>query len=361
MNGHMGLFGTLVVCAVIFVFGMTVGGLRILIVEQLPFSEGVNWAIAIAAFTLFIMLLTSVFRRISGPGKRAGSGMTEKGEPVKKFWKNGVWMMIFSVLFFVTFLIIVEDTGIKSWPFPRIVSSVIVMFFMVLPIAVFIVGISRYTAFNKRVAAKGKTAYEHPAAAEPAAGPKAEAAESGMKCGAEMEAFLKEEFGKKPEVSLPEEMLDDVSYIREMHHEQSGAWQQYDFLMAARGYGWNYMLSTADYMAKADLENIGTVTTAEMANMEETELIGSYKANGGKIPEITELAVERGQLAIGGMSKALNGYPVKIVWFNQTQLFRIFTIPDDDQLMLRYAESVIRRTFGTPDAMKLAKPVPADK
>ena len=29
---------------------------------------------------------------------------------------------------------------------------------------------------------------------------------------------------------------------------------------------------------------------------------------------------------------------------------------DDEELMRRYAETVIRRSFGTPDAMKLAKP-----
>ena len=74
-----------------------------------------------------------------------------------------------------------------------------------------------------------------------------------------------------------------------------------------------------------------------------------------------ELKTERGQLAIGGMSRVLGFCPVKIVWFNQTKIFRIFTIPDNDELMLRYAETVIRRTFGTPDAMKKAKPVPAPR
>ena len=70
-----------------------------------------------------------------------------------------------------------------------------------------------------------------------------------------------------------------------------------------------------------------------------------------------ELNTERGMLAVGGMSRMLHRCPVKIVWFNQTRIIRIFTFPNDDELLLRYAETLIRRTFGTPDAMKPAKPV----
>lgn len=49
---------------------------------------------------------------------------------------------------------------------------------------------------------------------------------------------------------------------------------------------------------------------------------------------------------------------MKIVWFNQTQVLRFFTIVDDETLIKKYIETVIRRTFGTNDAMKLAKPIP---
>ena len=36
---------------------------------------------------------------------------------------------------------------------------------------------------------------------------------------------------------------------------------------------------------------------------------------------------------------------------------RFFTIVDDETLIKKYIETVIRRTFGTNDAMKLAKPI----
>ena len=153
-----------------------------------------------------------------------------------------------------------------------------------------------------------------------------------------------------------EEMLNDVSYIQEMKHIR-GAWQQYDILLAASGYGWTYMVDCAAYMESADLDGISTVTVAEMANMPETELINDYRQCDGTLKEFDKLSVERGQLAIGGISRVLKA-PVKIVWFNQTRVLRVFTLIDDEQLLTRYVETVIRRTFGTKDAMKMAKPVP---
>lgn len=157
-----------------------------------------------------------------------------------------------------------------------------------------------------------------------------------------------------------EEMLNDVSFIKDMKHTMSGAWQQYDVLLAARGYGWDYMVDTAAYMESADLEGISTIATAEMANMPETELIDAYRKTHGSIKDFDRLSIEKGQLAIGGISYALRA-PVKIVWFNQTRVLRFFTPIDDETLLTKYIETVIRRTFGTKDAMKLAKPVPNEK
>ncbi len=151
-----------------------------------------------------------------------------------------------------------------------------------------------------------------------------------------------------------EEMLDDVSYIEDMKHTMNGVWQQYDVLLASRGYGWDYMVDTAAYMESADLDSISTITTSEMADMPETELIGAYRKTQGSIKHFDRLSVEQGQLALGGISRVLKA-PVKIVWFNQTRVLRFFTPIDDDILMTKYVETVIRRTFGTGDAMKLAK------
>ena len=69
------------------------------------------------------------------------------------------------------------------------------------------------------------------------------------------------------------------------------------------------------------------------------------------------LKEERGRLSIYGHSRTLNS-SVQIVWFNQTRVLRIITQINDEMLITKYVETLIRRTFGTKDAMKLAKPVP---
>ena len=61
-------------------------------------------------------------------------------------------------------------------------------------------------------------------------------------------------------------------------------------------------------------------------------------------------------LSIAGHSRTLND-SVKIVWYNQTRALRVFTHINDDVLITKYVETLVRRTFGTKDAMKLAKPV----
>lgn len=152
-----------------------------------------------------------------------------------------------------------------------------------------------------------------------------------------------------------EEYLDDVTYISNIKHI-SGAWQQYDVLMAARGYGWAYMLSSADYLAEADLDNISEVESGNM-NSPGMNMTEAFTKNGGKVSGIPGLEEEKGFLSIAGISKTLHS-PLKIVWFNQTKLLRLFTLTDNVPLIERYAETVIRRTFGTKDAMKRGKPVP---
>lgn len=153
-----------------------------------------------------------------------------------------------------------------------------------------------------------------------------------------------------------EEILDDISYIQEMKHIR-GPWQQYDVLLAARGYGWNTMVDWAAYMESADLDAISTITTAEMVNMPSTELIDQYRKEPNGIKNFAALKEEKGLLAIGGISRMLKA-PVKIVWFDQTRVLRFFTPIDDEELLTKYIETAIRRTFGTKDAMKKAKPVP---
>ena len=161
---------------------------------------------------------------------------------------------------------------------------------------------------------------------------------------------------EETDTKLSDEYLDDITYIQDMKQTQSGAWYQYDVLLAANGYGWEYMLSSADYLAEADLEGISEVQTGDM-NMPKTDVTDAFAKNGNKCTTLPELSTERGVLSVAGLSKALRA-PAKIVWINQTRVLRLFTIFDDEQLIRRYFETMVRRTFGTKDAMKLGKPLP---
>ena len=152
------------------------------------------------------------------------------------------------------------------------------------------------------------------------------------------------------------EYLDDITFIREIKHIPAGPWHQYDVLLAACGYGWDMMKDGADYMAEADLEHISQVTTGSLG-VQEKDITKSYTDNGGRCKNTPELNVEMGVLSVAGMSKTLKA-PMKIVWINQTQVLRFFTLVDDDLLIKKYVETTIRRTFGTGNAMKLGKPIP---
>lgn len=154
-----------------------------------------------------------------------------------------------------------------------------------------------------------------------------------------------------------EEYINDVTFIRDMKHIPSGPWHQYDILLAAAGYDWKFMIDWADYMASADLEQISQVTAGSI-NSESNDITESYKNSNCKCADTKELQEEIASLSIAGISETLKA-PMKIVWFNQTKILRFFTIIDDDTLIKKYAEAVVRRTFGTPDAMKLAKPIPS--
>ena len=151
-----------------------------------------------------------------------------------------------------------------------------------------------------------------------------------------------------------EEYIDDVTYIRDIKHIPSVPWHQYDVLLSAQGYGWDYIIDWANYMATTDLEQISQVTVSSADKS--ADITESYIKSNGKFSETEELKNEEASLSVAGISKTLKA-PMKIVWFNQTQVLRFFTIVDDETLIKKYIETVIRRTFGTNDAMKLAKPI----
>jgi len=153
-------------------------------------------------------------------------------------------------------------------------------------------------------------------------------------------------------------MLDDVSYIQEIKHLYGNVgnafWKQYDILLATQHYGWETMVDWAAYMESADFDNIDSIAVANPTDDEGIELAHVYNQNKVGLKNIEWLKEEYGILSIAGHSRTLND-SVKIVWYNQTNTLRLFTHINDEVLVTKYVETLIRRTFGTKDAMKLAK------
>ena len=159
----------------------------------------------------------------------------------------------------------------------------------------------------------------------------------------------------------PETMLDDISYIQEIKHLHgnagNGVWQQYDILLAAQHYDWETIVDWAAYMESADINMIESVIVADLAEAIGTELAHVYNQNKVGLKNFEKLKKEKARLSIYGHSHTLNS-SVQIVWFNQTRVLRVITHIDDEIYITKYVETLIRRTFGTKDAMKLAKPIP---
>ena len=150
------------------------------------------------------------------------------------------------------------------------------------------------------------------------------------------------------------EYIDDLTYIKDMKHMQNGPWHQYDILIDARGYGWSTMIDWAEYVRTADINDVQQVTTSTIAGGRDVDVTSEYK-EAGSVKAMKSLSAEQGVLSIAGMSKVLRA-PMKILWFNQTQVLRFFTPLNDELQVKKYAETVIRRTFGTSNEMKLGKP-----
>ena len=160
-----------------------------------------------------------------------------------------------------------------------------------------------------------------------------------------------------------ETMLDDISYIQEIKHLHGNAgnvvWQQYDILLAAQHYDWETIVDWAAYMESADINMIESVIVADLAEAIGTELAHVYNQNKVGLKNFEKLKEEKARLSIYGHSHTLNS-SVQIVWFNQTRVLRVITHIDDEIYITKYVETLIRRTFGTKDAMKLAKPIPQE-
>lgn len=159
-------------------------------------------------------------------------------------------------------------------------------------------------------------------------------------------------------IKLPDEMLDDTSFITDVSVVQNGNQFLYTFRLTG-GYGWDYIRDSVDHLFTQDLEketfnlSVGDFNTF-------TDITKSY-LKGRKTGENSlEWARERGRAKLFGKSKSLKSF-VSVFFYNQTQILKLFLPLENKEIATAYIETLIRRSFGTPDQLKLAKPIPPRK
>lgn len=109
------------------------------------------------------------------------------------------------------------------------------------------------------------------------------------------------------------------------HVEIKDGWKQFDYQWPHR-FGYEYMLKSAQWLITHDLQ-VQTLTTAEIAGAPEQEHIQELQACGNLSDCVGK---ETGVLAVGGASKSAQCL-LKVYWYNQTFVVRIFTLGDVEQ------------------------------
>ncbi len=156
-------------------------------------------------------------------------------------------------------------------------------------------------------------------------------------------------------IKLPDEMLDDTSFITGVSVIQTGKQFLYTFRITG-SYGWDYIRDSVDHLFTQDLEK-GTINLSVGDFDNYTDITKNYKKGRKTGDASLEWARERGCAKIFGKSKSLKSF-VSVIFYNQTQTLKLFLPLENKEIATAYIETLIRRSFGTPDQLKLAKPIP---
>ena len=135
-----------------------------------------------------------------------------------------------------------------------------------------------------------------------------------------------------------------------------GPRNKYRISLASRGYGWDYILEEVDYLVRADIDNITHMLAFNIGAKEPVSLLREFSLHGGRLTGIPELVQrEFSSFELMGHSKELDSV-ILVSFYNQTRFIEIESNILDPERIIRYAETLIRRTFNTSDSMKLARP-----
>lgn len=136
-------------------------------------------------------------------------------------------------------------------------------------------------------------------------------------------------------------MAKKQQYITKIQHSKVDSWHVYDVRLTG-GMGWDYIMSSAQYVIDNDFSRLDGVSRAENLATKEKEFTDTVKAAGNTLADCPDLAREGSLLAVAGMSKSLN-VALKISWINQTKILRIFTLVNINDLVEPYVNALVER------------------
>lgn len=156
-------------------------------------------------------------------------------------------------------------------------------------------------------------------------------------------------------------MVKKQQYISKIQHSKNNNWHIYDVQLIS-GMGWDYILSSAQYVIDKDFSRLDGVSRAENLATAEKSCTEAVNAAGGILADCRQTSLEGSLLAVAGLSKSLN-IPLKISWVNQTKILRIFTLTNINDLIEPYVNALIERKLPVngKKLQKKADSKPSDK
>lgn len=159
----------------------------------------------------------------------------------------------------------------------------------------------------------------------------------------------------KPSMILPQQPLEDESYILQTLHTTMNDNNSTLYLFRhyiADPLRWESILQMVDYLLKADIVNF---LVRVVDGNQETDITASFRANGNRCASTPELQKEHQQLILIGDSRCAD-QRIRLNWTNQANMIDMDLALDSQTLSVRYIETLLRRSFKTADALKLGEP-----
>ncbi len=151
----------------------------------------------------------------------------------------------------------------------------------------------------------------------------------------------------------PEDTLDSYTWLENVQKSMYGSWYVYDVTFYADGYDWEYIRNSAEYMIYNDLTKVVEVKIADTVEYNITEEFMQH----GSLLTTPSMNTQRNVLSVAGLSRVLNKN-MMIIWFADARGMKFITEFDDETLLKKYAETLLRKNFGTENEMKTGKPIP---